>query len=205
MRVPVPAELLPADQLGAVHFIGIGGAGLSGIARIMLARGITVSGSDARHSPTLEALGALGASCHVGHAAQHVHGAATVVVSTAVRADNPEVVEATRLARLAAPDLLIDGELQFDAAFVEAVSSAKAPHSALHGEANVFVFPNLDAANIGYKIAQRIGGAEAIGPILQGLAKPANDLSRGCSADDVYNMIAVTGVQSLMTGGESPR
>lgn len=115
-----------------------------------------------------------------------------------------KVVEATRLARLAAPDLLIDGELQFDAAFVEAVSSAKAPHSALHGEANVFVFPNLDAANIGYKIAQRIGGAEAIGPILQGLAKPANDLSRGCSADDVYNMIAVTGVQSLMTGGESP-
>ena len=107
-----------------------------------------------------------------------------------------KVVEATRLARSAAPDLVIDGELQFDSAFVEAVSSSKAPQSVLQGAANVFVFPNLDAANIGYKIAQRIGGATAIGPILQGLAKPANDLSRGCSVDDVYHMIAVTVVQA---------
>ena len=107
-----------------------------------------------------------------------------------------KVVEATRLAHAAAPDIAVDGELQFDSAFVEAVSAAKAPHSALHGEANVFVFPNLDAANIGYKIAQRIGGATAIGPILQGLAKPANDLSRGCNADDVFHMIAVTVVQA---------
>jgi phosphate acetyltransferase len=107
-----------------------------------------------------------------------------------------KVVEATRLAHAADPGLVIDGELQFDTAFVEAVSTAKAPNSALHGEANVFVFPNLDAANIGYKIAQRIGGATAIGPILQGLAKPANDLSRGCSADDAFHMIAVTVVQA---------
>ena len=107
-----------------------------------------------------------------------------------------KVVEATNIARAAQPDLLIDGELQFDSAFVEAVSSAKAPNSALHGQANVFVFPNLDAANIGYKIAQRIGGATAIGPVLQGLAKPANDLSRGCTADDVFHMIAVTVVQA---------
>ncbi|WP_429810250.1 phosphate acetyltransferase [Ensifer sp. B1-9] len=107
-----------------------------------------------------------------------------------------KVVEATRLAHAAAPGLVIDGELQFDSAFVEAVSAAKAPNSALQGEANVFVFPNLDAANIGYKIAQRIGGATAIGPILQGLDKPANDLSRGCTVDDVFHMIAVTVVQA---------
>ena len=97
MKVPVPDELLPADRLGRVHFVGIGGAGLSGIARIMLARGIEVSGSDAKPSATLEALRALGARCFVGHAAEQVHGADTVVVSTAVREDNPEVVEARRL------------------------------------------------------------------------------------------------------------
>ena len=94
MRVPVPDELLPADRLGRVHFVGIGGAGLSGIARIMLARGVTVSGSDAKESRTLEALRALGARCHVGHAADQVRDADTLVVSTAVREDNPEVVEA---------------------------------------------------------------------------------------------------------------
>ncbi len=97
MRVPVPDELLAADRLGRVHFVGIGGAGLSGIARIMLARGIEVTGSDAKDSTTLEALRVLGARCDVGHAAEHVHGADTVVVSTAVREDNPEVVEARRL------------------------------------------------------------------------------------------------------------
>ncbi len=107
-----------------------------------------------------------------------------------------KVVEATKMARIAASDLIIDGELQFDSAFVEAVSAAKAPRSSLRGEANVFVFPNLDAANIGYKIAQRVGGAVAVGPILQGLAKPANDLSRGCDASDVFHMIAVTVVQA---------
>lgn len=96
MRVPVPDELLPADRLGAVHFVGIGGAGLSGIARIMLARGVRVSGSDAKDSTTLAALRALGATCHVGHDADHVADADTLVVSTAVREDNPEVVEATR-------------------------------------------------------------------------------------------------------------
>ena len=97
MKVPVPEVLLPAEALGRVHFVGIGGAGLSGIARIMLARGIEVSGSDAKSSATIEALRALGATCYVGHQAGQVAGADTVVVSTAVRADNPEVVEATRL------------------------------------------------------------------------------------------------------------
>ncbi|MFC4625466.1 phosphate acetyltransferase [Daeguia caeni] len=106
-----------------------------------------------------------------------------------------KVVQATQLARALRPDLCIDGEMQFDTAFVEAVSKTKLPNSPLKGEANVFIFPNLEAANIGYKIAQRIGGAKAIGPILQGLAKPANDLSRGCNADDVFHMIALTANQ----------
>ena len=97
MRVPVPELLLPADRLGRVHLVGIGGAGLSGIARIMLGRGIPVTGSDAAETTTLEALRAAGARCFVGHAAEQVHDADTVVVSTAVREDNPEVVEAQRL------------------------------------------------------------------------------------------------------------
>ncbi|MFN8189700.1 MAG: UDP-N-acetylmuramate--L-alanine ligase [Nocardioidaceae bacterium] len=96
MKIPVPDELLPADRLGRVHFVGIGGAGLSAIARIMLARGVPVSGSDGADSPTLDALRALGATVHVGHAAEQVGDADTLVVSTAVREDNPEVVEAKR-------------------------------------------------------------------------------------------------------------
>ncbi|MEP9367954.1 phosphate acetyltransferase [Xanthobacter sp. VNH20] len=107
-----------------------------------------------------------------------------------------KVVEAVRIARALEPSLIIEGELQFDAAFVAAVGAAKAPGSAICGDANVFVFPNLDAANIGYKIAQRMGGAKAIGPVLQGLARPANDLSRGCSEDDVFHMIALTCAQA---------
>lgn len=122
--------------------------------------------------------------------------------STSGSANHPKVskvIEATRIAKAASPHLLIDGELQFDAAYVPEVASKKAKDSPLEGQANVFVFPNLDAGNLGYKIAQRIGGAEAIGPVLQGLAKPANDLSRGCSADDVLHMIAVTAVQAQQT------
>lgn len=115
---------------------------------------------------------------------------------SATHARVAKVAEAARIARRLAPHLTIEGELQFDAAFVESVSLSKAPHSALGGTANVFIFPNLDAANIGYKIAQRVGGATAIGPILQGLARPANDLSRGCTVEDVYHMIALTSVQA---------
>jgi phosphate acetyltransferase len=95
------------------------------------------------------------------------------------------------------PDLQVDGELQFDAAFVPSVGQSKAPGSDVAGHANVMIFPNLDAGNIGYKITQRVGGYAAIGPVLQGLARPANDLSRGCVAEDVTQMIAVTILQGM--------
>lgn len=106
------------------------------------------------------------------------------------------IAHAVELVADRAPDLAIDGELQFDAAIVPEIGDKKAPGSPVAGQANVFVFPSLSAGNIGYKIAQRIGGAVALGPILQGLAKPANDLSRGCSVEDVYQMIAITGAQA---------
>lgn len=107
-----------------------------------------------------------------------------------------KVTDALALLQTNHPDLPADGELQFDAAFVPEVGASKAPGSDVAGHANVLIFPNLDAGNIGYKIAQRIGGCDAIGPVLQGLAKPANDLSRGCTAADVTNMIAVTALQA---------
>jgi len=94
------------------------------------------------------------------------------------------------------PDLIVDGPLQFDAAYVPTIAEKKAKGSPVAGQANIFIFPDLNSGNIAYKIAERIGGAKAIGPILQGLAKPANDLSRGCDAEAVFNMIAVTTLQA---------
>lgn len=109
-----------------------------------------------------------------------------------------KVVNATKIAQELAPEFDIDGELQFDAALVESVGKSKAPDSKVAGQANVFIFPDLQSGNIGYKIAQRFGGFNAIGPLLQGLNKPINDLSRGCSEEDVYQIAIVTAQFALM-------
>lgn len=120
--------------------------------------------------------------------------------STKGSATSPEqelVTEATKLAKEMAPDLLIDGELQFDAAIVPSVGERKSPGSPVAGHANVFIFPDLQSGNIGYKITQRLGHFEAIGPILQGLNAPISDLSRGCNEEDVYKLAIITAAQSL--------
>ncbi|MBA8764095.1 phosphate acetyltransferase [Staphylococcus coagulans] len=116
--------------------------------------------------------------------------------------DTEKVVEAVQLAqeKIASEglsDVVIDGEFQFDAAIVPEVAKKKAPGAQIQGDANVFVFPSLEAGNIGYKIAQRLGGYDAVGPVLQGLNSPVNDLSRGCSTEDVYNLSIITAAQSL--------
>ena len=107
------------------------------------------------------------------------------------------MVEAVGLAKKLDPTLKIDGELQADAALVPSVGASKAPGSEIAGKANVLVFPNLEVGNIAYKLVQRLGNADAIGPILQGIARPVNDLSRGCSIEDVYRMIAITANQAI--------
>ena len=109
-----------------------------------------------------------------------------------------KVQEAVKLANEKNPELALDGDLQLDAALVQSVADLKAPNSSVAGNANILVFPDLEAGNIGYKLVQRFGGAEAYGPVLQGIAKPVNDLSRGCSADDIVGVVAITAVQAQM-------
>ncbi|MFC4802431.1 phosphate acetyltransferase [Neobacillus sp. GCM10023253] len=111
--------------------------------------------------------------------------------------ETERVVAAVEEAKRREPSLVLDGEFQFDAAFVPSVAKSKAPGSVLQGDANVFIFPSLEAGNIGYKIAQRLGGFEAVGPILQGLNAPVNDLSRGCNEEDVYKLALITAAQGL--------
>ena len=159
--------------------------------------------ADSGLNPTYTAEGLADMAIDTANSAREIAGfeprVAMLSFSTmgSARHDNVTLVqEATRIAKEKAPELLIDGELQFDAALVPEVAQIKAPKSPVAGRANVFIFPDLSAGNIGYKIAERLGGFQAIGPICQGFAKPINDLSRGCKSADIVCAVAVTALQA---------
>jgi phosphate acetyltransferase len=159
-------------------------------------------------APTAEQLAQI-AVC-TEHTARHVVGieeprVAMLSFSTKGSAKHElvdKVIEATRLAKAMNPAMQVDGEMQADAALVPFIGASKAPGSEVAGHANVLIVPNLEVGNIGYKLAQRLGDMEAVGPILQGMAQPVNDLSRGCSIDDVYNMVAITANQAIARNKE---
>ncbi len=197
------AHPTPEVLRAAIHCIGVapGSALVSSFFLMVLPDGRPVTFADCGVVPTPDAdqLASIGLDAARSHRllTGEEPRVAFLSFSTKGSAADPAVdlvQRATAKAQAQRPDLAIDGELQFDAAFVPSVAERKAPASAVAGRANVFVFPNLDAGNIGYKIAQRIGGAEAFGPILQGLKQPANDLSRGSDAEDIVNVAAITAI-----------
>lgn len=161
--------------------------------------------ADCGLNPTYDSAGLADLAIATANSAQAILGidpkVAMLSFSTkgSAKHDNVTLVaEATKIAKEKAPDLKLDGELQFDAALVPSVAALKAPESDVAGKANVFVFPDLQAANIGYKIAERLGGFMAVGPICQGFAKPLNDLSRGCKSEDIVAAVAITALQTQL-------
>lgn len=153
-------------------------------------------------NPTAEQLAQIAvASGHTAKALVNIEPQVAILsFSTKGSAKDPaveKVIEATKLAQALRPDMKIDGELQADAALVASVAQQKAPESQVAGNANVLIFPNLEVGNIAYKLVQRLGDAEAVGPILQGMAAPVNDLSRGCSVEDIYKMVAIASNQAI--------
>ena len=189
----------------AIHVLGVaeGSALVSSFFLMVLPDGrpLTYADCGVNPAPSPGELASIGIDAAENHRfiAGEEPRVAFLSFSTKGSAEHPAVEhvrEAVQIAQRKRPDLALDGELQFDAAFDAGVAERKAPDSAVAGRANVFVFPSLDAGNIGYKITQRIGGAEAFGPVLQGLRRPANDLSRGADWEDIANVAAITALQA---------